>query len=153
MNELELMEEINKLDSLIKTGEFVSRDLKSEDWSILERWWKWWRWPLMPKSFLPENGTGGIMIEKDHVPICAGFLYLTNSKVVILEWIISNPEYKEDDRKDALKFLITEAEDLSKELDYEYMFSIGRHNTLIDMHKDLGWEVDKRASYEITKKL
>ena len=33
------------------------------------RWWKWWRWTPIPKNFLPDNGTGGIMIEKENVKL------------------------------------------------------------------------------------
>ena len=39
------------------------------------------------------------MIEKNNIPIVAGFLYFTNSSAVLLEWIVSNPDYKEKDKK------------------------------------------------------
>tara|TARA_R100000329_G_scaffold148655_1_gene137797 strand:+ start:188 stop:649 length:462 start_codon:yes stop_codon:yes gene_type:complete len=151
MNELDLLKEIEDLNKQIKTGELEARDLKDSDWDTLVSWWRWWRWPVVQKDFLPENGTGGIMVEKDGIPIVAGFLYCTNSATVILEWIVSNPKYKDKDRKQAIEMLIKEAEKVSKETGYKYMFSIGRNKHLIETHKKLDWFVDDNPSYEITK--
>jgi len=153
MNEEDLLKEIQELNNQIKTGELVARDLNKNDWETLVSWWKWWRWPIVEKDFLPENGTGGIMIEKDDIPIVAGFLYSTNSSTIILEWIISNPNYRDKDRKKAIEMLIIEAEELTKKMGYKYMFSIGRSKHLIETHKKLNWFVDDKPSYEITKKL
>jgi hypothetical protein len=153
MNELELLEAIKELEDQIDARELVCRDLKESDWETLVSWWEWWRWPIMPKGFLPKNGTGGIIIERDNIPIVAGFLYETNSEVLILEWIVSNPKYKETDRKRAIELLIEESEDRAKKLNYKYMFSVGRNKHLIDTHEKLGWNIDHRNSHEITKKL
>ena len=146
------MKEIQKMRSQIKDT-FITRNINESDWSILVSWWKWWRWTIMPKGFLPENGTGGIMIEKNNIPIIAGFLYETNSDVLILEWVVSNPKYKEKDRKEAVELLIKEAENRAKQLNYKYMFSVGRSKHLINTHEKLGWKIDKKPSHEITKKL
>ena len=154
MNELELLNEINDLSNQIKTGELVARDLKESDWDTLTSWWDAWPdWTNPSKDFLPENGTGGIMIEKDNIPIVAGFIYATNSASVLLEWIISNPNYRDRDRKKAIEMLITEAEELTKKMGYKYMFTIGRNKHLIETHRKLGWFVDDKPSHEITKKL
>ena len=153
MKEEELLKEINDLISLVHTNKLEARCLKKSDWDILVSWWEWWKWPVMPKEFLPENGTGGIMIEKNNIPIIAGFLYETNSEVAILEWVISNPKYKGKDRMQAIELLITEVEKRTKELGYKYMFSIGRNKHLVSIHEKLGWSVDKRNSHEITKKI
>ena len=130
------------------------RKLQESDYKILEKWWKVWDWPPIEKDFLPENGTGGLMVQaKDGTPIVAGFLYMTNSKAVLLEWIISNPEYREPDRDAAITSLIMGAEAVVLNADKEYMFTIGRNQKLINKHKELGWQVDKKPSYEIVKNL
>ena len=70
---------------------FNIRKLEPSDYNIyLVKWWKDWGWTAPDKGFLPEEGTGGILISDDKVPICAGFLYLTNSKVAWVDWVISN---------------------------------------------------------------
>ena len=130
------------------------RTLTEQDWDTLCNWWEAWpKWVNPPKSFLPDNGKGGFMVEKDGKPICAGFIYLTNSDAVLLEWIVSDPEYRENDRKDALELLITGAEAACKEIGKKHMFTIGRNRHLIDTHKKLGWSVDPDPSHEIIKNI
>lgn len=129
------------------------RKLTESDYETLEKWWKAWKWPPIEKDFLPENGTGGFVIEKEGVMIVAGFVYITNSKAVLLEWIISNPNYKENDRDMAITVLITSVEKIVKDWGYNYIFTIGRNKSLISKHKKLGWQVDEKPSHEIVKKL
>ena len=132
----------------------ITRVLNENDWDTLCKWWDAWpKWVNPPKSFLPDNGTGGLMVEKNNKPIMAGFLYFTNSDVVLLEWIVSDPEYREKDRKQALELLITAAEGVCKNLDKKYMFSVCRNKHLINTHKKLGWRVDESPSYELTKNI
>ena len=84
-----------------------TRQLKEEDWDTLQEWWSAWpEWKSPPREFLPDNGTGGIMVEKNGRPIIAGFMYLTNSKGVLLEYIVSDPEYRENDRDSAIELLL-----------------------------------------------
>ena len=133
---------------------FNIRKLTENDWDTLVSWWDAWpSWVNPPKDFLPDNGTGGLIIEKNNIPIVAGFLYFTNSAAVLLEWIISNPKYKEKDRKEAIETLIESAEIFCKNNNKKYMFSIGRNKSLINIHKKLNWSIDEKASYEITKQI
>ena len=127
------------------------RKLTEHDYKTLEKWWKAWNWPPVEKEFLPDNGTGGFVVEKNGVMIVAGFVYVTNSKAVLLECIISNPEYREDDRDVAITCLISTVEKIIKGWGYKYIFTIGRTKALINKHKELGWHVDDKPSYEIIK--
>ncbi len=127
------------------------RKLTESDYQTLEKWWKAWNWPPVEKEFLPDNGTGGFVVYKENVMIVAGFVYITNSKAVLLEWIISNPDYREDDRDMAITCLINTVEKIMKEWGYKYIFTIGRTKALIDKHKELGWHVDDKPSHEIIK--
>ena len=127
------------------------RKLKESDWDTLCSWWdEWPEWQNPPRDFLPDNGTGGLMVEKD-VPIVAGFIYYTNSKAALLEGIISNPNYREADRKQAIALLINAAEEVCKANGIKYMFSIGRNKSLINIHEELDWKVDPQSSKEIIK--
>jgi len=128
------------------------RRLNENDWNILPIWWdKWPKWKTPPRDFLPDNGLNGLMVEKGDTPILAGFLYTTNSKCVLLEWIISDPDYRESDRQDALQLLIQGAENVCKSQGYKYMFFVGKHNNLINTFESLGWNVDRTPSYELIK--
>tara|TARA_R110000751_G_scaffold304302_1_gene419687 strand:+ start:1453 stop:1860 length:408 start_codon:yes stop_codon:yes gene_type:complete len=128
------------------------RMLKDSDWDTLVKWWEAWpEWQTPPKEFLPDNGRGGFIVEKENQPIVAGFLYTTNSKAALLEWIISDPEYRDSDREEAVELLIEGAESVCKEQGIKWIFSIGRNKQLIETHKKLGYTVDEKPSHEITK--
>ena len=128
------------------------RKLTDKDWDTLVSWWdNWPKWQAPVKDFLPENGKGGLIVEINDIPVVAGFIYLTNSKTALLEWIVSNPKYREADRKDAIELLITGSENLVKSLDYKYLFAVMQHKGLIKIHEKLGWKADAKHSYELTK--
>lgn len=133
--------------------ELTVRALQESDWDTLQEWWTKWKWPIMSKEMLPLNGCGGLMIYKGDQLIAAGFLYLSNSKVAWLDWVISNPEYKESDRKQALVLLIDELEKIALTQDYSIIISIARNKSLINIHKELGYTIDENPSYEISKKI
>jgi hypothetical protein len=134
-------------------NELVFRSLREEDYNIICGWWKWWKWPALPKTALPNNGKGGFMVEKNNIPIVSGFLYISNSKMAMLEWIVSNPYYRESDRKEAIELLINKVEDFCKDIDVKHIITLGRNKHLIQTHKKLGWTVDKTPSYEIIKNI
>ncbi len=125
------------------------RKLKKEDLKVAEKWWESWpKWKSPSLDFLPDTG---IVVEKNNLPVVIGFIYLTNAKVALLEWIISDPEYRENDRDSLIELLIEGAENMVKHLEYKYLFSVCQHEKLIDKHKKLGWVIDKSPSHEMTK--
>jgi hypothetical protein len=67
--------------------------------------------------------------------------------------IVSNPEYRDNDRKEAISFLIESLETVARQQGYEIIISIARNKSLIETHKKLGYTVDDNPSYEITKKI
>ena len=128
-----------------------TRTLTESDYEILTDWWKAWGWPALAKDMLPDNGTGGIMVENKGENIVAGFLYWSNSKLVWLDWIISNPKVSRDIRQEAIKKLILTAEHMTKQAGSKYMMSISRSNSLLKTHEQMGWNVDKTPSHEMVK--
>jgi hypothetical protein len=133
--------------------ELTVRALQESDWDILQEWWAKWDWPKVTKEMLPLNGCGGLIVYKGDIPVVAGFLYLTNSNIAWMEWIISNKDYKEDDRKKALEILILGLEDIALSVGKDIIFSVSKSKSLINIHKELGYTVDESPSYEISKKL
>jgi hypothetical protein len=130
-----------------------SRQLKESDWETLQSWWKAWGWPEMSKDLMPLDGLGGLIVEKGNKPIASGFLYLTNSKVAWAEWIVSDPEYREHDRIDALKLIVEGLEKVAIQAGCTIILSVGRNKGLLNIHKELGYTVDDNPSYEISKKI
>jgi hypothetical protein len=127
------------------------RRIEDQDYSTLKKWWDAWpEWQAPPKTFLPDTG---FIVEKNDISIVAGYIYMTNSKAALLEWVISNPDYRESDRKDAIELLIQAVERVLKDQGIVHVFTIGRNKHLINTHKKLGWMVDEKPSYEIIKNL
>ena len=154
MTESELLKEIEDLDNKIKIDELFARRLVLKDYNTIVDWWKSWPdWEPLEIDLLPENGTGGIMIEKNNKPIVAGFLYTTNSNICWMEWIISNPNYNEKDKSEAIELLILELEQWAINGGFKVILSIGRSKGLLKKHKKLGYYVDDKPSYEIIKKI
>ena len=131
--------------------ELKVRTLLKEDYEELCSWWERWDWPILSKDMLPGEGTSGVMVSKDNVNIVAGFLYWSNSDLVWLDWIISNPDYKDEDKKQAIELLIQTAEEMVKSAGKKYMMSISRSKSLLNIHENLGWNIDKTASHEMVK--
>jgi hypothetical protein len=118
---------------------FKIRYLKLEDYDLLCKWWKAWNWDIPPRDFLPENGTGGFMLEKDGIPVIAGFIYFTNSAVAWSEFIISDKEYRNKDRKEAKHILIHELCELARKKGSKYIYTVVKNQFLKKDYQDVGF--------------
>lgn len=130
--------------------ELKTRPLESSDRKLICSWWEGHKWHVLPKDALPENGTGGLMVEENNKPVIAGFIYKTNSKGCWLEFIISDPEYKKD-REIIITKLVNDAETYAKDLGYKYMLFIGKSNGLRKTMKKLGFYEDPTPTFELMK--
>lgn len=76
------------------------RYFEDKDYDTLVDWWKFWKFPSPSKDMLPDSG---VIVNKNGVDICAGFIYFTNSKTCWIEFIVSNPNVRQkEDRRDAI---------------------------------------------------
>jgi len=121
--------------------ELIIRELNETDYDdILVDWWLQWGWVPPQRDFLPNNGKGGIIIYDDETPVCAGFMYITNSKVAWVDWIISNKEYtKKTQRKDAIKLLVSALTEICKKSGSKYSYALIKNESLIKMYEELGY--------------
>ena len=117
------------------------RVLNESDYQeILVGWWKDWNWDAPPKDFLPDDGKGGLIVFDGEEPICAGFVYITNSKVAWVDWIISSKTYrKKPHRKEAIKLLIESLTNICKNTDNKYSYALIKTKNLIEIYKELGY--------------
>lgn len=130
----------------------IARRLTGKDYPLLEKWWKEWDWTPVAPEALPENGTGGIMIElEDGTPVCAGFLYITNSTIAWVEWIISNKEVRGKQRGEALDMLIAQLIIWAEGAGRKVVFTVAKSMPLVERYKKLGFVLDEKPSYELTK--
>ena len=132
---------------------FTTRPLTADDYeATLVGWWKAWEWEAPLRDFLPQNGEGGIMVMDGDIPVCAGFIYNTNSKVAWVDWIISNKDYKES-RSEAIVLLVETLTSIAKNLDNNYAYALIKHEGLIKTYESLGYMQAENYNTEMIKKL
>ena len=120
--------------------DFSIRKLKTSDYNdVLIGWWKDWGWQAPAQDFLPENGEGGWMVLDKGTPVCAGFLYITNSSVAWVEWIISNKNY-EKNRAEALDLLLNKLIGTANKLNMKYVFATNDNKSLINKFINKGFK-------------
>lgn len=128
--------------------------LEHNDYNILCEWWKDWRWTPPPRELLPDNAKCGIIVSKDDVDICAGFIYLTNSKFAIIEYIVSNFKVKDKEiRKEALTFLINALDNIAKREGYIATFTSLKNPSLKNIYLECGYQVGSENTVELIKKI
>jgi hypothetical protein len=85
-----------------------ARAFEPWDYPMIAEWYRSQMEPCPPIDLLPKNG----FIVED---ICAGFLYLTDSRLGIIDCYISNPEVSKDLRDKALNLVTLEIIDKARE--------------------------------------
>ena len=69
-----------------------------------------------------------------------------------LTWVVSNPNYREPNRRELLELLIMNIEKHAKSLGVKFLFTVCGNKHLENIHKKLDWWIDKSVpSYEIFK--
>ena len=133
--------------------DLIIRELSETDYDdILVGWWKQWGWEPPKRDFLPNDGKGGIIVYDGDPPICAGFMYLTNSKVAWVDWIISNKEYTNKlQRKDAIKLLVSALTEICKKSGSKYSYALIKNESLIGMYEELGYVKGDSYTNEMIK--
>tara|TARA_Y100001951_G_scaffold105270_1_gene121332 strand:+ start:2293 stop:2697 length:405 start_codon:yes stop_codon:yes gene_type:complete len=132
--------------------EFNIRQLEPTDYdTLLVKWWDAWGFKPPPRDFLPDGGTGGLLISNNETPVCAGFIYMTNSKISWINWIISNKEYKNKNRNSAIKTLLKQLIDTAINSDAYYVFASNNNKFLINKFTDLGFVKGSKSTELILK--
>jgi hypothetical protein len=101
-----------------------------------------WGGQAPSKEFLPEDGLSGLMIWDEDTPICAGFLYDTNSKIAWIDWIISNKNYrKKPHRNNAINYLLDSLIGVAQSMDKKYIFANNNNPLLVNHFVGKGFSV------------
>ena len=92
------------------------------------------------------------MVYDGDTPICAGFMYLTNSKAVWCDWIISDLKYKDrENRRNALNLLVKTITDEAQSLGKKYVYALIKNKPLINIYKNIGFQEGATYSSEMIK--
>jgi hypothetical protein len=117
----------------------------STDYDTIALWWKKHGSYAPMRDHLPPIG---IMVEKDREPICVGFLYNTDSKICVIEFIICDPEAEKELRDIALNHLIKTLRDIALELEYTAIYNSTGIKKFIGRLKEQGFkEADKNQTH------
>lgn len=121
--------------------EFNLRPLDPSDYEgVLVGWWKDWGFIPPSRDFLPEDGAGGVMVLDGDEPVCAGFMYATNSKVAWVNWIVSSKTYrKKPNRSRAITLLVETLTNIAKNTGHKYVYVLIKNNNLINTYEKVGY--------------
>ena len=126
------------------------RQLTENDYSdFFIKWWNDNRFTPPPIDFLPNNGKDGIVVydADTNTNIAAGFVYITNSEVAWVEYIVANFEVKDKElRKQSIEFLIKQ---LALSSGKKYLFSSLKNPNLIKHYLNSGFVVGSQNTTEL----
>ena len=111
-------------------SELTFRSFNDKDYNTINSWWDYW-WTKgdgIERKFLPHNDSCFI-IQKGDIPIAAAFLFIDkHSPMAYLTYMVSNPEYKEKDRRTIIEQLVMNIEKEAKSQGVEFIFTV--HNLI-----------------------
>lgn len=108
-----------------------------EDYEVIAPWYLERGWPVAPKSEHLSNT--GFIVEDDEGPACVGFIYLTNSKLGLFEWIATRPGMG---RKaiTALDVLVAFSKEASRGLGIEKLVHLAQDKYVSIMQRRYGFQ-------------
>ena len=135
--------------------EFTVRKLVYEDYDdTLLGWWSAWGMTAPKREFLQDNGEGGVVVFDGDVPVCAGFMYTTNSGIAWIDWVITSTGYRGKElRKNALDILIATLSSVAKDAGFSYVYTLFKNNRLIDYFERAGFTQSAQYTGEMIKRL
>jgi hypothetical protein len=92
------------------------RDFETKDYLMLSQWWDAQEFPKPALGLLPA--TGYICDE-----IAAAFLYLTNSPLSWIEWVVADPDAEKQARSHAIDSVINYACNQAKRIESAAVFT------------------------------
>ena len=117
------------------------RPIEIDDYPKLIKWWKLYKKygvEVPKKSLLPNKGLGGFVVEKDERLVASAFLYLTNSALGYVDYLIADPKYRENDRQNILLNLATYVTTVAVKLGCEKVWAMTANKKLVNMAEQAG---------------
>lgn len=116
------------------------RYINDKDYDTICGWWKSHNMKPISKNILPDNGRGGIIVSYDGINVCAGFLYLTNSDVSSIEFVVTNKNFKKNKVKNkCLDELFIQLIKLAKDSGSSIIFTSIRNKNIQKKSLELGF--------------
>lgn len=116
----------------------IVRPYNPEQYSILEEWWKGHGWHPVAPDLLPRTG---FIVWQGLQPLVAGFMYMTDSRFAIMDWVLSAPKSDRIERGKALDLLLDSLIQAARDNDKNTIFTTSKHKRLIERYKAKGFIV------------
>ena len=116
------------------------RRITKEDYKVIDSWYLGHNLPQPASKFLPNNGLGGLILEKDK-PIAVAYIYTTNSLTGYIDFLISDPNYKQRDRYDIILELFKVCTQEAYNLGCETVWAQSSIKGVTKRAKEIGWTV------------
>lgn len=128
------------------------KQIQEKDWEVtIPSWFKKYgsKWPCPPRDTLPNNGLGGAMVWYSDTPIACGFLYFTNSSCAILEFVIADIDYKENNRDEAISAVIEHLIGIAEKNGFYCIWAWIANESLVDKYVKAGFNDSGKGPKEL----
>lgn len=115
---------------------------------IMEEWWKNKGWIPYHPEVLSKTG---LMIYESETPVCAAWIFKTDSTVGLVGHIITSKDVKPKQKKVCLEFLFQALEQESKELGIKMLVFFMTTNSLTKIAEKLGYLSSQQKCNELVK--
>ena len=118
------------------------RTFKKGDYEMCCDWWEWW-WRNEqgppPRAFLPQD-IRCFVIEKNGLAVACYFLFIMEPRTVgWATYLVSNPDYRDKDRRSIIKLLIKNVEKEAEKYGIMQLFTVCGDVHMSNIHSDLDW--------------
>ena len=133
------------------------RSFKNGDYKMCCEWWEWWDKSFggkgVERDWLPKNERC-YMIEKNNTPVACVFLFLSLDvdKIAWVTNLVSNPKYREKDRRNLIELLINNVCIEAKKYGVSQLFTVCGDVHISSIHRNLNWTMIP-VEYEAYKNL
>lgn len=114
------------------------RKVNEKDFINIDKWWIDWQGKTVPREILPETG---FIAEVKNKPISAIFMFKTNSSTAAIQWVVSDKNYREENRNKVLQELIKTCEEEWKKDGGKFLFFWGNNKKFNNTLVDIGFKV------------
>lgn len=125
----------------------------TQHYEIVSGWWQGHGWPIVPLGNLPKNGVMvGHVTDAGIVPVCAGFLYKSDSELGWFEWAVVDPGAGRDVRGPALDLMVESIWNLAKKLGFKGLVTSTRGAAWVARLEKNGWVATDQGCTQLVRR-
>jgi hypothetical protein len=116
------------------------KEFQPEQYEMIANWWDAHGWHSVPQEFLSKTG---LVVYDGDTPRAAIWMYRTDSKVMMAEWLVTNPENTPRESYAAVKLLLEGIKNIADSTD-TYLMTFLQDPSLIKNFKKQGFEIEEK---------